>query len=60
MVSTGILPLAGQRVTLRQVSWQTYEQLLEALGEHRAARLTYDQGKLEIMVPLDLTNMPTA
>jgi len=53
MVSTGTLPLAERRVTLHQVSWKTYEQLLEALGEHRAARLTYDRGRLEIMVPLE-------
>jgi len=30
---------------------ETYEKLLEAFGEHRAARLTYDQGVLEFMVP---------
>jgi Uma2 family endonuclease len=33
------------------VSWEEYEQLLEELGEHRAARVFYDQGKLEIMSP---------
>ncbi|PSB54943.1 Uma2 family endonuclease [Chroococcidiopsis cubana CCALA 043] len=42
-----------QRLTLSDVSWDTYEKLLEAFGEHRAARLTYDLGVLEFMVPLE-------
>jgi Uma2 family endonuclease len=45
--------LAEKRVTLYNVSWNTYEKLLDELGEHRAARLTYDRGMLEIMVPLE-------
>jgi len=32
-----------KRLTLYDVSWETYEKLLEAFGEHRAARLTYDR-----------------
>ena len=42
-----------QRLTLYDVSWDTYEKLLQAFGEHRAARLTYDLGVLEFMVPLE-------
>jgi len=42
-----------QRVVLQNISWAAYEQILEALGNHRAAHLTYDQGNLEIMVPLE-------
>jgi Uma2 family endonuclease len=42
----------GQRVLLRDVSWQEFEAILEDLGEHRAARLAYDRGTLEIMTPL--------
>ncbi|MEB3337717.1 MAG: Uma2 family endonuclease [Leptolyngbyaceae bacterium] len=42
----------GQRVLLQDVSWQEFETILEELGEHRGARLAYDQGTLEIMVPL--------
>jgi Uma2 family endonuclease len=42
----------GQRVLLRDVSWQEFETILEDLGEHRAARLAYDRGTLEIMTPL--------
>jgi Uma2 family endonuclease len=39
------------RVILDGVSWQTFECLLDDLGEHRKARLAYDQGMLEIMTP---------
>jgi Uma2 family endonuclease len=48
-----IAPLAEQRVTLYNLSWSAYEQIQAALGENRAARLTYDRGALEIMVPLE-------
>ncbi len=44
------IPSAGQRVVLREISWQTYESLLRELeGQH--LRLTYDRGALEIMSP---------
>ncbi|MEH2197073.1 Uma2 family endonuclease [Nostoc sp.] len=42
----------GQRVLLRDVTWQELETILEDLGEHRAARIAYDRGILEIMSPL--------
>ncbi|MFP4102326.1 Uma2 family endonuclease [Coleofasciculus sp.] len=42
----------GQRVLLSNVSWQEFEMILEDLGEHRAARVAYDNGTLEIMTPL--------
>lgn len=42
----------GQRVLLRDVTWQEFEIILEELGEHRAARIAYDRGVLEIMAPL--------
>jgi len=48
-----------QRLTLHDVSWDTYEKLLEAFGEHRAARLTYDRGVLEFMVPLEEHENPS-
>ncbi|MCC5659703.1 Uma2 family endonuclease [Nostoc sp. XA010] len=41
----------GQRVLLRDVTWQELEAILEDLGEHRAARIAYDRGILEIMAP---------
>lgn len=42
----------GQRVLLQGVSWQELETILEDLGEHRAARIAYEGGVLEIMTPL--------
>ena len=42
----------GQRVLLHQVSWQEFESILEELGNHRSARIAYDNGILEIMTPL--------
>jgi Uma2 family endonuclease len=43
-----------QRVVLRGLSWDAYLQILNALPQSRAARLTYDDGVLEITVPLEL------
>ncbi len=42
----------GQSILLENVSWQAFETLLVEIGEHRAARLAYDEGILEIMAPL--------
>lgn len=42
----------ADRVVLQNISWQQFENLLKDLGDHRAARLAYDQGTLEIMTPL--------
>lgn len=47
------LPVMRSRILLDNISWQTYETLLEALQDQRGLRLTYDCGKLEIMSPLD-------
>ena len=44
--------MPGQRVMLRNVSWQQFEAILLALGEHRITRLAYSKGTLEIMAPL--------
>ena len=43
-----------QQVTLNGVSWQTYQALLNDLGDHRSSRLVYDQGILEIIMPSEL------
>jgi Uma2 family endonuclease len=48
-----------QRLTLHNISWETYEQLLATFGEHRAVRLHYDQGILELMVPLENHEQPS-
>jgi Uma2 family endonuclease len=42
----------GQRVLLRNISWDEFEQILDELGDDRAARIAYYKGMLEIMVPL--------
>ena len=50
---TILAPTIGeQRVILQNVSWRLFENLLDELGENRAARLAYDQGVLEILSPL--------
>jgi Uma2 family endonuclease len=42
----------GHTVLLKDINWSAFEEILAELGEHRAARLSYSQGQLEIMVPL--------
>lgn len=44
-------PAAEKRVPLYNVSWSAYEQILTALGDKRAVRLTYYEGILEITMP---------
>ncbi|MEB3247779.1 MAG: Uma2 family endonuclease [Merismopediaceae bacterium] len=43
--------LAEQRVIFYDLNWESYQQILQALGNHRASRLTYEQGTLEITMP---------
>ncbi|MBD2307587.1 Uma2 family endonuclease [Chroococcidiopsis sp. FACHB-1243] len=45
--------LAEKRVAFYHIDWRSYEKILEALGERRAARITYYQGTLEIVTPLE-------
>lgn len=42
----------GQRLLLRDVSWQEFETIVEELGDRRGSRLAYDNGTLEMMMPL--------
>jgi Uma2 family endonuclease len=46
-------PLGEQRVVIRGLSWDAYLQVLNALPQSRSSRLTYDDGVLEITVPLE-------
>lgn len=39
-----------QRVILNEISWETYQRLMEERGEHPQPRYAYDRGRLEIMV----------
>ncbi|KAI9132727.1 Uma2 family endonuclease [Acaryochloris sp. CCMEE 5410] len=50
---------AENRLILDHVSWETYEQLLVAFGEHRAVRFHYDNGVIEFMVPLEAHENPS-
>ncbi|AFY81312.1 Uma2 family endonuclease [Oscillatoria acuminata] len=45
--------LGEKRVSLRGLTWQSYQQILHALPQSRSARLTYDCGILEITMPLE-------
>jgi Uma2 family endonuclease len=51
MATTTTPDVANQQVVLSNVSWETYEMLLEDLEGRSAPRLTYDRGQLEIMSP---------
>ncbi|MGI8503171.1 MAG: hypothetical protein ACR2LR_18860 [Hassallia sp.] len=42
---------SSQRVILQNISWQTFESILAEIGDHRANRLAYDEGMLEIIAP---------
>jgi Uma2 family endonuclease len=44
--------IAEQRTVLHNISWQTFEALLQDTGENRVSRFAYDGGTLEIMTPL--------
>lgn len=50
---TATLIQSPDRVLLRNISWQTYQSLLKDFEQQPAMRLTYDQGTLEIKMPLD-------
>jgi Uma2 family endonuclease len=42
----------GQRILLHNISWPEFEAILTELGDHRATRLAYSNGTLEIRMPL--------
>jgi len=45
--------IGERRVVIRGVSWDGYLQILQALPQSRGSRLTYDEGILEITMPLE-------
>ena len=51
MATTTTVIHADPQVVLRNVSWETYEKLLEDLSDCSVPHLTYDRGVLEIMNP---------
>lgn len=50
---TATLIQSPDRVVLHNISWRTYQSLLADFEQEPAARLTYDNGTLEIRMPLD-------
>ncbi|MDY7021922.1 MAG: Uma2 family endonuclease [Cyanobacteriota bacterium] len=42
----------GSQLILNNISWKKFEEILDELGEHRSSKLAYQNGILEIMVPL--------
>ena len=58
MVTTTSTPVEQQttpenRVILKGVSWSTFKSLLADVGDDRAWRIAYDEGVLEIRMPLE-------
>ena len=49
---TAVVTTPSSQVLLSNVSWTTYQSLIRDLESEPGKRLTYDQGVLEIMVPL--------
>jgi Uma2 family endonuclease len=46
-------PPPEQRIVLHHIAWDTYERMLNDLGNNRSVRLAYYRGSLEIMTPLE-------
>ena len=42
-----------KRVVFNHLSWLSYQQILQAIGENNRAHLFYDRGTLEITMPLE-------
>jgi Uma2 family endonuclease len=53
MIATApvLLETEHQSLTLPNVSWPTYQALLRDMGDHRAARLSFSHGNLQIKMP---------
>ncbi len=48
----------GSTISIHNLSWQEFEQVLAELGEQRNTRIAYYRGTLEIMSPLALHERP--
>ncbi len=53
------ISLPEKRVVFHNLNWERYQQILNALGERRSAKLTYDRGTLEITMPLEAREFAT-
>jgi Uma2 family endonuclease len=47
-----LIPSQSSGILLTNISWKTYESLLNELTQQGGIRLTYDRGTLEIITPL--------
>ncbi len=48
----------GSTISIHDLSWQDFEQILTELGEKRNFRVTYYRGTLELMSPLAIHERP--
>lgn len=48
----------GSTISIHNLSWQDFEEILTELGEKRSTRIAYYRGTLEIMSPLALHERP--
>jgi hypothetical protein len=48
----------GSTISIHNLSWQDFEEILTELGEQRSTRIAYYRGTLEIMSPLALHERP--
>jgi len=46
-----LIPSQSSGILLKNISWKTYESLVNELAQQGGIRLTYDRGNLEIMTP---------
>ena len=53
MINTVALTIPEKRIVFYHLNWQKYQNIIEALGENRTARIIYDRGLLEITMPLE-------
>jgi Uma2 family endonuclease len=63
MASKTLAPIQEQispenRIILRNVSWSTYQALMADVGEDRGWRITYQEGVLELRMPLQQHEVP--
>lgn len=52
ILTSAIEEIAGSYLLLNDISWDTYQKLLDAFAEHPKLRMTYYKGTLELMTPL--------
>lgn len=43
---------AGNQLLLKNIDWESFEQLLEELGDNRGIRLSFSDNTVEIMAPM--------